>query len=87
MSTEIDLETAFTDFVARIEENKTRVRINNDKLPAGSPMHYDCAACQGHMERDEDDFGPRQKHCAPCSILQNAGVLDEFIARASKQAA
>ena len=80
-------EAQFESFLARRKKNALLPRIDNSKLPAGSPMHYPCTGCNADIEIDELDFGPdRPKECPDCKPLKAEGVLDEFIERAEAAA-
>lgn len=53
-------------------------RIDNWKLPAGSPMYYYCASC-GHLADTlpEDHVGTPKKLCRECAALEERGWLEQ----------
>ncbi len=49
----------------RIAANKARVRIDNSREYAGSPMHFDCTRCGGDIVVPED-YLTRPTLCQEC---------------------
>ncbi len=72
----MDQAQALKDLSARRAENKNRQPVDNSSLPAGSPMHFDCLACNADFEVDEDYTPPRPEHCRLCVPLLKAGLLN-----------
>lgn len=79
----INIEAAFADFMDRRAINATRTRVHNENLPAGSPMHFDCVGCNDDIVVAED-YVKKPTHCPTCTKLNEAGILKEFIKRASE---
>ncbi len=59
----------------RREENKTRERIDNASLYAGSPMHFDCLGCGADIVVPES-YIARPKLCFECKALKDLGWLE-----------
>lgn len=59
----------------RREDNKTRKRIDNSSLYAGSPMHFDCLGCGADIVVPEN-YITRPKLCSECQALKDLGWLE-----------
>lgn len=68
-------EAAFTALIQRRNENKTRERIDNASLPAGSPMHFDCITCGADIVVPEN-YVTRPGLCPECATLKRLGWLE-----------
>lgn len=55
--------------------NKDRVRVEDWKLLAGSPMHYECRACGEEIVVPENTVTP-PKLCVECVALKDCGWLE-----------
>jgi hypothetical protein len=68
-------EAALRKLAQRRKKNKTRKRIDNGSLPAGSPMHFDCETC-GEDIAVAETYVTRQYLCSDCQQLKESGWLD-----------
>ncbi|MBS3903517.1 MAG: hypothetical protein KGZ30_04070 [Anaplasmataceae bacterium] len=59
----------------RREHNKTRKRIDNSSLYAGSSMHFDCIGCGEDIVVPEN-YITRPKLCRECQALKDLGWLE-----------
>jgi hypothetical protein len=75
VATDKGKEFALNALANRQEQNKDRKTVNNDKLPAGSDMHFDCKTCRADFTVPEDYEPPRQKNCDECEALIEKGWL------------
>lgn len=71
--TQAEAEAALADRKANPPE-----RVNNARLPAGSPMYYYCKSC-GHLScvLPESWTTGYKKFCDPCMAMIKAGWLTE----------
>ena len=68
-------DRAFAALAKRCNINKTRKRIDNSSLYAGSPMHFDCSCCGADIMVPEN-YIIRPKLCDECEVLKNRGWLE-----------
>lgn len=68
-------DIAIAALVKRRNENKTRKRIDNSLLYAGSPMHFDCTGCGADIVVPED-YITRPTLCSECEALKSKGWLE-----------
>lgn len=68
-------EYALAQLAARREANKTRVRVDDWNLPAGSPMHFDCLTCGGEIVVPEL-WLTKPDLCRECQALKDVGWLE-----------
>ena len=87
MAVSLDVDESYLAFERRALANKALPRVDNSRLPLGSPMHYLCVGCYADMERDEGDFGPKKERCKDCELLHEAGLLVGFIERLNTKTA
>lgn len=59
----------------RRARNKDRKRVDNSRLPAGSPMYFDCISCGQEMSVPED-YTTRAKLCQECQALKDMDWLE-----------
>lgn len=59
----------------RREANKTRERVDNGSLYAGSPMHFDCIGCGGDISVPES-YLTKPDLCQECRALKGCGWLE-----------
>jgi hypothetical protein len=59
----------------RRKYNKTRPKIDNSALVAGSPMYFDCIACGGVITVPED-WLERAQLCRECTAMNELGWLE-----------
>jgi hypothetical protein len=71
----LDKQKELDALAARKLVNKTRVRIDNAALYAGSPMYFDCDACGGEIIEPED-YLVRRRLCERCKALYELGWID-----------
>lgn len=71
---------ALAAWQSRRAENKTRKRIDNSALRAGSPMHFDCVACGGDIVVSEG-YVSKSNLCSECQILKDLGWLAQSNSR------
>jgi len=71
-----DLEIALEKFKERKAANASRERIDNSRLPAGSPMHYYCRFCGDATETlPECHLSQPITCCDPCHFLHQRGLI------------
>ncbi len=68
-------KVALAALAKRRKANKTRKRINNGSLPAGSPMYFDCNGCGAEIVVPED-YTSRPSLCSECQVLKDLGWLE-----------
>jgi RNA polymerase-binding transcription factor DksA len=68
-------EKALAALEIRKEKNKTRKRVDNSSLYAGSPMYFDCASCGAEISVPED-YITRPDLCGECQDLRENGWLE-----------
>jgi hypothetical protein len=68
-------EAALAALAERREKNKTKEVIDNSSLRAGSPMVFDCIACNANIWVPES-YVTRPKLCAECQALKDLGWLE-----------
>jgi hypothetical protein len=68
-------EAALKALAKRRAANKDRKRVQNDRLPAGSSMHFDCLGCGEDIEVPES-YTSRPKLCSECQALKELGWLE-----------
>ena len=68
-------DIALAALATRREKNKTRERINNSSLYAGSSMHFDCNGCGADILVPEN-YITRPKLCSECRALKDCGWLE-----------
>lgn len=68
-------EFALKALAERREKNKTKEKIDNSSLHAGSPMVFDCIACAGNIWVPET-YMTRPKLCGECQALKELGWLE-----------
>lgn len=68
-------EHALEELAKRRESNKTRARVDDWRLPAGSPMHFDCLTCGGEIVVPEL-WLTKPDLCRECEALKRAGWLE-----------
>lgn len=66
---------ALAALASRRAANKDRVRVDDSRLPAGSPMHYECRACGEELVVPEHTVTP-PKLCGECVALKDCGWLE-----------
>lgn len=66
---------ALAALAKRRKANKTRERIDNSSLHAGSSMHFDCLGCGGDIVVPEN-YIVRPKLCGECKALKDLGWLE-----------
>ena len=55
-------------------------KIDNGKLPAGSPMYFYCRICDNLSDTKPENYTDQPKDmCAECKALENKGWLAEAI--------
>ena len=59
----------------RRRKNKDIKRVNNARLPAGSPMYFYCITCREEMVEPEG-YLSRSQTCSECSALKELGWLE-----------
>ncbi|HAU07555.1 MAG: hypothetical protein UW46_C0007G0019 [Candidatus Yanofskybacteria bacterium GW2011_GWF1_44_227] len=68
-------KAALVALATRREENKTRERVDNSRLCAGSPMHFDCLSCGADIQVPES-YTTRPNLCDECQALKDLGWLE-----------
>jgi len=68
-------EAAFLALIQRKKENKTRERIDNASLCAGSPLHFDCISCGADIVVPAN-YVTRPPLCLECAALKRLGWLE-----------
>lgn len=68
-------KVALAALAKRRKANKTRKRINNSSLYAGSPMHFDCDGCGADIVVPES-YTSRPSLCPECQALKRLGWLE-----------
>lgn len=68
-------EHALEALATRRAENKTRVRVRNEDLYAGSNMHFDCLGCGADISVSES-YISKPELCPECSALKKLGWLE-----------
>ncbi len=72
---ELDVKVAMEQYAKRKAENEGK-RIDNSRLPAGSPMHYYCRFCEAPTETlPESHWGTPKTICRPCEVLHEHGLI------------
>ena len=66
---------ALVALAKRREHNKTRKRVDNGLLPAGSSMHFDCWGCGDDIVVPEN-YITRPKLCSECRAMKDLGWLE-----------
>jgi hypothetical protein len=66
---------ALAALAVRRLKNKTRKRIDNSALYAGSPMYFDCIGCGGEIVVPED-YITKPDLCSECQALKALGWLE-----------
>jgi hypothetical protein len=60
----------------RREENSKKVKIDNEKLYAGSPMYFYCISCDGLADTlPESYISPPKELCDECQALKDLNWL------------
>lgn len=80
----IEQQNALVAFLERHRNNLTRIPIDNQKLHAGSPLHFGCEACNADFEVPENYKPPREVFCDPCRVAKKKGWLENFLLVASR---
>ncbi len=75
LATQQGKEAALKALATRREANKTRKRVNNSSLYAGSDMHFDCITCGGDIVVPEN-YVTKPDLCDECQALKSAGWLE-----------
>lgn len=65
-------KAALVALAMRREDNKTRERVDNSRLYAGSPMHFDCLGCGADIQVPEN-YTTRPNLCDEYQALKNLG--------------
>ena len=79
---QLDVEVALQQFVKRHRAEKGKPRVDNARLPAGSPMYYYCKHCGVFTEvLDELHSKGAKTCCDPCRVLVDHGLVDEALQR------
>ena len=68
MATEIEL--ALKAIQDRKDKNKTKTKVDNSSLRAGSPMYYYCRMCGEEMVLPEEHREPAPRFCLDCLKAQ-----------------
>ena len=66
---------ALAALAKRRKENKTRKRIDNASLYAGSSMHFDCNGCGADIVVPEN-YISKPSLCRECHALKELGWLE-----------
>ncbi len=75
LATQRGRDFALKALAKRRKANKTRTRIRNGDLPAGSPMYFDCDTCGGGIVVPEN-YTTKPDLCDECQALKSAGWLE-----------
>jgi len=68
-------EAALKALKERRKKNKDKEAVDNSKLPAGSPMYFDCIGCNGNIVVPES-YMSRPKLCGECQAMKDLGWLE-----------
>jgi transcription elongation factor Elf1 len=68
-------EFAIKALQQRREKNKKRKPVENQKLQAGSPMYFDCIACNASISVPEL-YVTKPELCKECAALKELGWLE-----------
>lgn len=72
-----DKDAALAALAQRREENRSRKRVDNAALYAGSPMYFDCVGCGEEIVVPED-YVTRHKFCPKCQTLKANEAMPEL---------
>ncbi len=73
---DLDVKVAMEQFERRKAENPPSGHVNDNLLPAGSPMHYYCKHCGVQTEvLPESHVRAPVTCCEPCKVLRDHGLI------------
>ena len=75
LATALGKEAALTALAVRREANKNRKRVDDSKLYAGSPMHFDCIGCGDEIVVPEG-YITKPSMCPECEAMHVLGWLE-----------
>ncbi len=71
-------EVALAKLAQRRKENKSKKKINDARLPAGSDLHFYCISCDGLADVLPENYfiSKPKKLCNECQALKDLGWLE-----------
>ena len=75
LSTIRNKKEALAELAKRQKINKTRKRVDNASLPAGSPMYFYCLSCGDDIVVPEN-YVTRPSLCPECRVMKDLGWLE-----------